>query len=160
MAPAADAVWASYFPAGGKPRQVVATALMRKLGCRRAGIDDWLFDACYQAAGDLAETIAQVLPGAGQGSAAGPAKWVEQRPLPLRGMSPLEQALRVGAAWDELVGGGWRARVSRFLVQRALAAHAGPWPGAASRARTRTVRWTVRAWRGVGPLARRTLQGA
>ena len=112
-----------------------------------------------------------MLPGAGQGSAAGLAKWVEQRLLPLRGMSPLEQALRVGAAWDELdaagrfiyvklVGGGWRVGVSRLLVQRALAAHAGPWPGAASRARTRTVRWTVSAWRGVGPLARRTLQGA
>ena len=28
--------------------------------CRQAGIDDWLFDACYQAVGDLAETIAHV----------------------------------------------------------------------------------------------------
>ena len=28
------------------------------------------------------------------------------------------------------------------------------------RARTQTVRWTVCAWRGVGPLARRALQGA
>ena len=136
LAPAADAAWATYFLAGGKPRQVVATAVMRELACRRAGIDDWLFDACYQAAGDLAETIAQVLPGAGQGSAAGLAEWVEQRLLPLRGMSPLEQVERVGAAWDELdaagrfiyvklVGGGWRVGVSRLLVQRALAAHAG-----------------------------------
>ena len=135
-APAADAAWATYFLAGGKPRQVVPTAVMRELARRRAGIDDWLFDACYQAAGDLAETIAQVLPGAGQGSAAGLAEWVEQRLLPLRGMSPLEQADRVGAAWDELdaagrfifvklVGGGWRVGVSRLLVQRALAAHAG-----------------------------------
>ena len=136
QAPAADAAWATYFLAGGKPRQVVPTAVMRELACRRAGIDDWLFDACYQAAGDLAETIAQVLPGAGLGSTAGLAEWVEQRLLPLRGLSPLEQAERVGAAWDELdpagrfifvklVGGGWRVGVSRLLVQRALAAHAG-----------------------------------
>ena len=136
QAPAADAAWATYFLAGGKPRQVVATAVMRGLACRRAGIDDWLFDACYQAAGDLAETIAQVLPQAGQGSTAGLAEWVEQRLLPLRGLSPADQADRVGAAWDELdaagrfifvklVGGGWRVGVSRLLVQRALAAHAG-----------------------------------
>jgi len=136
QAPAADAAWATYFLSGGKPRQVVPTAVMRELACRRAGIDDWLFDACYQAAGDLAETIAQVLPGAGLGSTAGLAEWVEQRLLPLRGLSPLEQAERVGAAWDELdpagrfifvklVGGGWRVGVSRLLVQRALAAHAG-----------------------------------
>ena len=136
QAPAADAAWATYFLAGGKPRQVVPTAVMRELASRRAGIDDWLFDACYQAAGDLAETIAQVLPGAGQGSTAGLAEWVEQRLLPLRGLSPAEQAERVGAAWDELdaagrfifvklVGGGWRVGVSRLLVQHALAAHAG-----------------------------------
>ena len=147
-APAADAAWATFFLAGGKPRQVVPTAVMRDLACRRAGIDDWLFDACYQAAGDLAETIAQVLPqmgsgagpgagpGAVQGSTAGLAEWVEERLLPLRGLPPQEQAERIGAAWDELdaagrfifvklVGGGWRVGVSRLLVQRALAAHAG-----------------------------------
>ena len=37
---------------------------------------------------------------------------------------------------------------------------ASPRPGATSRARTQTVRWTVCVWRGVGPLARRALQGA
>ena len=83
-----DAAWAVYFLAGGKPRQVVPSGVLRALACRRAGIDDWLFDACYQAAGDLAETIAQVLPGAGLGSTAGLAEWVEQRLLPLRGLAP------------------------------------------------------------------------
>jgi DNA ligase-1 len=51
-----------YFLAGGKPRQVVPTALLRELACQRAGIPDWLFEECYQAVGDLAETIAHVLP--------------------------------------------------------------------------------------------------
>ena len=62
QAPAADAAWAVYFLAGGKPRQVVPTALLREVACGQAGIDDWLFGACYQAVGDLAETIALVLP--------------------------------------------------------------------------------------------------
>ena len=62
QAPAHDAAWAVYFLAGGKPRQVVKTAQLRALACEMAGIDDWLFDECYQAVGDLAETIAYVLP--------------------------------------------------------------------------------------------------
>ena len=58
----ADAAWAVYFLAGGKPRQVVPTALLRALACQRAGIEPWLFEEAYQAVGDLAETIAHVLP--------------------------------------------------------------------------------------------------
>jgi hypothetical protein len=61
-APPADAAWATYFLAGGKPQQVVPTALLRTLACEQARIEDWLFEACYQAVGDLAETIALVLP--------------------------------------------------------------------------------------------------
>ena len=57
-----DAAWAVYFLAGGKPRQVVPSGVLWAIACRRAGIDDWLFDACYQAVGDFAETVAHVLP--------------------------------------------------------------------------------------------------
>jgi DNA ligase-1 len=135
-APPADAAWAVYFLAGGKPRQVVPTALLRELACRRAGIDDWLFEACYQAVGDLAETIAHALPPGGARSAEGLAFWVEQRLLPLRGLAPAEQAARLLAAFDELdaagrfllvklIGGGFRVGVSKLLVQRALAEAAG-----------------------------------
>ncbi|HSM20791.1 MAG TPA: ATP-dependent DNA ligase, partial [Rubrivivax sp.] len=55
---------------------------------------------------------------------------------PLRGLPPSEQAERLNAAWDELdaggrflfvklIGGGFRVGVSRLLVQRAVAEHAG-----------------------------------
>ncbi len=135
-APAADAAWAVYFLAGGKPRQVVPTALMRTTACAAAGIDDWLFEASYQAVGDLAETIAHVLPAPARRSDAGLAHWVEQRLLPMRGLAPEEQAQRLREAWDELeadgrfllvklIGGGFRVGVSKLLVQRALAVHAG-----------------------------------
>ena len=135
-APPDDAAWAVYFLSGGKPRQVVPTALLRKLACQRAGIDDWLFDACYQAVGDLAETIAHVLPAAVAPGEQGLTHWVEERLLPLRGLAPEEQAARIGAAWDELdsggrflliklIGGGFRVGVSKLLVQRALAEEAG-----------------------------------
>jgi DNA ligase-1 len=136
QAPPEDAAWAVYFLAGGKPRQVVPTALLRETACAVAGIDDWLFDECYQAVGDLAETIAHVLPPAAGRSEAGLAHWVEQRLLPLKGQSPQEQAARLRAAFDELdaqgrfllvklIGGGFRVGVSKLLVQRALAECAG-----------------------------------
>ena len=135
-APAHDAAWAVYFLSGGKPRQVVATARLRALACEMAGIEDWLFEECYQAVGDLAETIAHVLPLPGEVSDVGLAEWVEQRLLPLRGLPEDEVAARVRRYWAELdaqgrflliklVGGGFRVGVSKLLVQRALAAHSG-----------------------------------
>ncbi|WP_395706143.1 hypothetical protein [Casimicrobium huifangae] len=62
--PASDAAWAAYFLAGGKPRQTVRTAELRAWAQQAAGLPDWLFEECYQAVGDLAETIALVLPDA------------------------------------------------------------------------------------------------
>jgi DNA ligase-1 len=128
----ADAAWAVYYLAGGKPRQVVPTALLRALACQRAGIAPWLFEESYQAVGDLAETIALVLPPASALSDVGLAEWVEQRLLPLRGTEPIVQAERIAGYWDELdttgrflltklIGGGFRVGVSKLLVQRALA---------------------------------------
>ncbi|MBX3645626.1 MAG: ATP-dependent DNA ligase [Rubrivivax sp.] len=131
-APAADAAWAVYFLAGGKPRQTVPTALLRATACRVAGLPDWLFEESYQAVGDLAETIAHVLPPPQRDSDLGLAAWVEQRLLPLRGQDAPAQAAALAAWWDELdtagrfllsklIGGGFRVGVSKLLVQRALA---------------------------------------
>ncbi len=136
QAPAHDAAWAVYFLAGGKPRQVAPMSVLATLACEVAGIEPWLFDECYQSVGDLAETIALVLPRENDTSDVGLAEWVEQRLLPLRGLPPEEIAARVRQYWRELdgqgrflltklVGGGFRVGVSKLLVQRALATHAG-----------------------------------
>ncbi|MBC5781754.1 ATP-dependent DNA ligase [Ramlibacter sp. USB13] len=135
-APARDAAWAVYFLAGGKPRQVVKTGSLVGLACHMAGIAYWLFDECYQSVGDLAETISLVLPRGDEPSDVGLAEWVEDRLLPLRGMPDEEVATRVAGYLQELdalgrfllvklVGGGFRVGVSKLLVQRALATHAG-----------------------------------
>ena len=136
VAPPLDAAWAVYFLSGGKPRQVVKTATLRALACEAAGIDDWLFDECYHAVGDLAETIAYVLPLDFVASDVGLAVWMQERLIPLRGLSEDEIAQRIKSYWRELdsrgrflliklVGGGFRVGVSKLLVQRALAAHSG-----------------------------------
>jgi DNA ligase-1 len=134
--PPQDAAWAVYFLSGGKPRQVVKTATLRALACEVSGIADWLFEESYQAVGDLAETIAYILPLESVDSDLGLADWVENRLLPLRGLPDDEVARRVKSYWCELdaqgrflliklVGGGFRVGVSKLLVQRALAAHSG-----------------------------------
>jgi DNA ligase 1 len=135
-APPADAAWAAYFLAGGKPRQAVPTAVLRATACAVAGIDDWLFEASYQAVGDLAETITHVLPAGSGSDDAGLAEWVEQRLAPVRGQPPDAQAAALRAWWSaldapqrfllvKLIGGGFRVGVSKLLVQRALAQAAG-----------------------------------
>jgi DNA ligase-1 len=136
VASPADAAWAVYFLAGGKPRQVAPMSTLAAVACDEAGIEPWLFDECYQAVGDLAETIAHVLPRSQATSSLGLAAWVEERLLPLRGLPPEVIAERVRGWWRELddmgrflltklVGGGFRVGVSKLLVQRALAAHGG-----------------------------------
>jgi DNA ligase-1 len=127
-----DAAWAVYFLAGGKPRQAVPTRLLREYATERAGLDAWLFDEAYHAVGDLAETIALILPAPGKRSDIGLAEWVEQRIAPLRGAAPDAIRTALLAYWDELetrerflliklIGGGFRVGVSKLLVTRALA---------------------------------------
>jgi DNA ligase 1 len=136
QAEAADAAWAVYFLAGGKPRQRVPTAVLRAAAVAEAGMAPWLFEECYQAVGDLAETIALVLPPGGERSRRGLAAWMDEQVLALAGLPAAEQQARLGACWRaldtagrflfvKLIGGGFRVGVSRLLVQRALARHAG-----------------------------------
>ena len=132
----ADAAWAVYFLAGGKPRQAVPTKLLRQYAIERAALDDWLFDECHDAVGDLAETIAHILPPPLAESDVGLAAWMDERILPLRGAAPETVRAALFAMWDEtnwrerfllmkLIGGGFRVGVSRLLVTRALGEVAG-----------------------------------
>ncbi|SDV49105.1 ATP-dependent DNA ligase [Chitinasiproducens palmae] len=135
----ADAAWAAYFLAGGKPRQILPTRLMRELACRLARLPDWLFEESYQAVGDLAETIAHILPPPSHLSDMGLACWMETRLLPLRGAPTELIETRLTEFWDELdwggrfllnklIGGSFRVGVSRQSVVRALAALSGQDP--------------------------------
>ena len=130
-----NAAWAVYFLAGGKPRQAVPAKLLRQYATEYAGLDEWLFDECYHAVGDLAETIAHILPAPLRASDVGLAEWVEQRIAPLRGAAPDEVRAALFRYWEELetrerfllvklIGGGFRVGVSRLLVTRALSAMA------------------------------------
>lgn len=135
----ADAAWAVYFLAGGKPRQLVPVKLLRLLAQEAAGLPEWLFDESYDAVGDLAETIALLLPPTTDAHDLGLAAWVEQHLLPLRDAAknaPDELADRLRAQWRQLapeerlvyfklITGAFRVGVSKLQVTQALAAVGG-----------------------------------
>lgn len=130
--PAADAAWAVYFLSGRKPRQAVPSKRLRAWARELADIPEWLFDECYHSVGDVAETMALLLPSAVASSDRPLAEWVEDRLLPLRDLSEAEQKASVLAAWAELdtrqrfvwnklITGEFRVGVSQLLVTRAIA---------------------------------------
>lgn len=138
-----DAAWAVYFLVGGKPKRAVPTSTLRQVAMEASGLSEWLFEECYQAVGDLAETISLVLPNAQTpvGDCLAPedadlAWWVENRVLPLRDMQNDARIPSIKATWMalssrerflfvKLVGGGFRVGVSKLLVTRALAKATG-----------------------------------
>lgn len=140
---ASDAAWAVYFLAGGKPRQIVPTKRLRDIARAAADLPEWLFDESYEAVGDLAETIALLLPAPTQSHHLGLATWIEDRLLPLRDVvrdavkldesAPQLLADTLHGYWDQLavderlvffklLTGGFRVGVSRLQVTQALAA--------------------------------------
>ena len=128
----ADAAWAVYFLAGGRPRQLVPTRVLRETAMQAAGLPEWLFEESYQAVGDMAETISLLMPEAEHSSEDRLAVWMQERLLPLRGLPPEELAERLPALWTQLdrlslmvciklITGAFRVGVSKLLVTRALA---------------------------------------
>jgi DNA ligase 1 len=135
-AAAEDAAWALYFLSGRKPRQVVPTRKLAAWASAAAGVEPWLFEESYHAVGDLAETIALLLPAPAVSSALSLSHQVEQRLLPLREMDEETQRTQLERTWAELDGpqrfvwnklitGAFRVGVSQALVTRALAEVAG-----------------------------------
>ena len=128
----ADAAWAVYFLSGGRPRQLVPTKLLRELTLSVSGLPPWLFEESYQAVGDLAETMALLLPKSPHTSDESLANWIENKLLPLRGLPP---EILTAQLWPllqqlnqhsqlvciKLITGSFRVGVSRLLVTRALA---------------------------------------
>ena len=131
-APPEDAAWTVYFLIGRRPRQVVPSGKLRTWAAEAAGVSPWLFQESYDAVGDVAETIALLLPPPKQLSDFRLSYWIEQRLLPLRGQNEEDQRAAMLQAWRELdhrqrfvwnklISGAFRVGVSQQLVTRALA---------------------------------------
>jgi DNA ligase 1 len=132
-----DAAWAIYFLRGERPRLPVPSKKLQAWGAELAGIPDWLFAESYDAVGDMAETIALLLPSPGERATHRPLySWVEETLLPLKGADEAQQRETIISAWEELapderfvwnklITGAFRVGVSEGLVARALAEVSG-----------------------------------
>lgn len=131
-----SAAWTVYFIAGGKPRQMIATKLLRRLALEETQLPEWLFEECYQSVGDLAETLALLLPAPATTEEAPLDVWMSERLLALKSFDeeqryqrlrdwtralPQEQRL----AFFKLMTGALRIGVSKLQVIEALSETTG-----------------------------------
>ena len=134
-APEPDRVWTIALLSGRRPRRAVTAPELRRWAAEAAGLPDWLFEDSYAVVGDLAETIALVLPPASGAEDAGLSDWIGR----ITGLAGRPEAARKAAIlcwWDaldgterlvfnKLVTGGFRMGVSQGLMTRALAQATG-----------------------------------
>jgi len=132
----ADAAWAIYFLTGRRLNRLVLMRNLRAWSAEMAELPEWLFDECYDAVGDLAETIALLLPPPEAQSHMPLHEWMQTVLQPLPRLTEPEQREALRAAWsrltaaerfvfNKLVTGSFRVGVSQALVVRALAEVSG-----------------------------------
>ncbi|MET0256661.1 MAG: ATP-dependent DNA ligase [Luteibacter sp.] len=132
-APAEDSAWAVYVLGGGKLKRTASSTELRTALAEETGYADWLIDDSYQHVGDLAETIALMLPASGDDvEDVALHVWMEAR---LPSLGKLESAERIALLrewWhtlprdqvflvNKLLTGSLRVGVSQRLVVQALA---------------------------------------
>ncbi len=134
-APEEDRVWTIALLSGRRPKRTITTTRLREWAAERADIPLWLFEESYPIVGDLAETIALILPDGGGQSNKGLSEWIDDvRAMATRDEKDIRAA--VFAAWDsldreerfvfnKLITGGFRMGVSRKLMTRALSEATG-----------------------------------
>jgi DNA ligase-1 len=131
-----DAVWAIHFLIGRRVKRLIETRKLVAWAIEEAGIATWIFEDCYGAVGDLAETIALLLPAPVASTEKPLYYWVEERLLPLRTSDDerrresmvfawLEMDERQRFVWNKLITGEFRVGVSQSLVVRSLATFTG-----------------------------------
>ncbi|MFP1630116.1 ATP-dependent DNA ligase [Zhengella sp. ZM62] len=134
-APEDDRLWTVALLSGRRPRRAVTATNLREWAAERAGIPLWLFEEAYPVVGDLAETIALVLPEPGQTSDESLTFWIDETRA-LREADDETRKAAILSAWDrldrtgrflfnKLITGGFRMGVSQKLMTRALAAATG-----------------------------------
>ena len=125
-----DRLWTIALFSGRRPKRAVTTTRLREWASEASGVPLWLFEESYAIVGDLAETIALVLPPNPSDDDRSITYWINA----LRDLANQEEPARkafVLEAWQHLSGterflfnklitGGFRIGVSQKLMTRAL----------------------------------------
>ena len=137
-APREDAAWAVFFLTGRRLKRLVPSAAIQEWTLATTGLPSWLLHECWSVVGDGAEIAALVLDQvpAAPSENLPLSRWVEERIITLKNLSPELQQARVTDWWRrldrlqrfmllKLLTGEFRVGVSQTLVVRAIAQAAG-----------------------------------
>ncbi|ARP93830.1 ATP-dependent DNA ligase [Bordetella genomosp. 13] len=140
-APPRDAVWALYLLAGGKitsaRRKIAGVGELRAWAAAASDTPPWLVDASYDQVGDLAETLALLVPDPQRPAPErGLADWIEEVLVPVANRDEAQRREVIVSAWlglpfderlvfNKLLTGALRVGVSQRMVQQALAEMSG-----------------------------------
>ena len=130
-----DRIWTIALLSGRRPKRIVTAGQLRDWAAEAAGLPLWLFEESYAVVGDLAETIALVLPPAQDQHDRSLSEWISF----LRDLKDLDEEIKrqeMMTAWNglgpadrfvlnKLCTGGFRLGVSQKLMTRALAQATG-----------------------------------
>lgn len=130
-APDDDKLWVIALFSHKRPRRTVKTSLLRQWAAEMAEIPLWLFEETYHIVGDLAETIAKVVPGGETRENKSLSAWIELI-IDLKDKTEDEKKSFIIEAWsvldeterfllNKLITGGFRMGVSQKTIVKALA---------------------------------------
>ena len=134
-APEGDRLWTIALLSGRRPKRAVNATELATWASELSGLPQWLFEESYAVVGDLAETIAAVLPLPDREDDASLADWINRvralagRDVPTRKAAILNAwaSLRTSERFlfNKLITGGFRMGVSQTLMTRALSQATG-----------------------------------
>ncbi|MEL6252805.1 MAG: ATP-dependent DNA ligase [Bacteroidota bacterium] len=130
-----DKLWTVAILSHRRPRRTVKTTLLREWAAEKAGIPQWLFEETYHIVGDLAETIALLLPAPTEQIDKSLSDWIdfikglgaleeeEKKELVLEAWNSMEATERF--VFNKLITGGFRMGVSQRNMTKALSKYTG-----------------------------------
>jgi len=135
QAAADDKLWTIALLSHRRPKRPVNTTLLREWATELSGIPLWLFEESYHIVGDLAETIALILPSRSSSSKKSLSDYIEEI-VELRDKDDSEKRAYLHQNWlvmsyyerfvfNKIITGGFRIGISQKLMTRALSRHTG-----------------------------------
>ncbi|MFT7364814.1 MAG: DNA ligase-1, partial [Algoriphagus sp.] len=130
-----DKIWGIALFTHRKPKRQITTRQLREWSLELSAIPEWLFEESYHAVGDLAETIALLLPHPKSNEDINLSVWINKL-IGLKGLSEEEKKTMIQDSWNKLtkdecfifnkiITGGFRIGVSQNLITQALAKKLG-----------------------------------
>jgi len=131
-APDADKVWVIALFSGRRPKRIISSGFLQLWCMEIASLPAWLFEECYHTVGDLAETIALLLPAANQQSDNTRLSFIIQRLVEIEKQEEAAKKKFVSDTWmqmdkderfvfNKLLTGNFRIGVSQKMIVNALA---------------------------------------